>query len=581
MTPPSHGTPSSPGVPKVAVTGRAPKTLSRALWLMAALVGLSVWALPLNFTSLASWTEFEAACTRLWEFVSVFSTPDLSPAMVSRCAELALDTVAVALLGVAIGLLLAYPLAVAASRTVVIAAGPTPLLRRWCARGLLELARFVLDVMRGVPDFVWAVLLANLTGVSPVTGLLAIAISVAGIFGKVLSEQWDNVDGTRYVALRSTGASRLQVFLYGLQPLGARTTLSFVLMRTECAIRNASVIGVVGGGGLGAGLWDEYTDANWPGVATVLLTLLLVTASADLLANFVRRRLRIDANHPRAPRAVSRHMAGRRRVQVITSIAVVLLGCVCWLWQPLQHAWQELWRIDWPFVEQYTIGLFVPSFAVDTWWAVLRESVVPLAIGVLSTLGGGLLAVALVYPASQAMQLHSARFTGERVTWLAQVVRALSLVVARVVALVLRGIPEVAWLVMLAVFFRSGVTPCVLAVALHTAGVLHRVFTEAVDDVPYGQLERVRGSRPVVFWYGALPRIWANWRTYGFFQFEVNMRIGIALGMVGAGGLGLFFENNLDQRQHADAAAFLWGMILLTVLVDRLSRWLQLTRNRC
>ncbi|MDA7936600.1 ABC transporter permease, partial [bacterium] len=70
-------------------------------------------------------------------------------------------------------------------------------------------------------------------------------------------------------------------------------------------------------------------------------------------------------------------------------------------------------------------------------------------------------------------------------------------------------------------------------------------------------------------------------RTYGFFQFEVNMRIGIALGIVGVGGLGLSFRNHLEFRQHEEAAAFLWGMILLTIAVDRLSRWLQLSRNRC
>jgi phosphonate transport system permease protein len=342
--------------------------------LLLALVALSVWVLPLDLTAVASWPDFQAACTRLWGFASAFAMPDLSQPMLVRCASLALGSVAVALLGVAIGLTLAYPLAIAACRAVVIAAGPTPLVRRWLARLLLEIARIVLDVMRGVPDFVWAVLLANVTGVSPVTGLLAIAISVAGIFGKVLSEQWDNVDGTRYVALRSSGASRLQVFFYGLQPLGARTTLSFVLMRTECAIRNASVIGVVGGGGLGAGLWIEYNDLNWRGVATILLTLLLVTASADLLANFVRRRLRIDANHPRAPIAVPKRLASRRRVQVLAGVAMVLLGCVWWLWGPLQIARQELGRIDWPYVEQYTFGLFWPSWSVALWSAGVPKS---------------------------------------------------------------------------------------------------------------------------------------------------------------------------------------------------------------
>ena len=563
------------------VVGAAPTIASRVIGLMVVMIGLSLWVLPIDLSSVTSFDGFLSACDRFAEFTSAFTSPDFTAGMLQRCALLAIETVAVALLGIAIGLALAYPLAIAACRAVVIAVGPLPWWKRWIARFVLESARFVLDVLRGVPDFVWAVLLLNITGVNPVTGLLAIALSVAGIFGKVLSEYWDSIDGGRYVALRSTGASSLQVFLYGLQPLGVRTTLSFVLMRTECAIRNASVIGVVAGGGLGAGLWDEYIDRNWSGVATVLLTLLLVTASADLLANLVRRRLREDTNQPSTPRLLARGRAARRRLQVFAGIAVVLLGSLFWLREPLTTTWQEVGVIDWAYVEQYTVGLFVPSWSMDTWWQVVCGAAVPIAIGILATIGGGLLASMLVYPASISMQLASERFTGERVILLSRVVRMTSVVLARSVALVMRGIPEVAWLVMLAVFFRSGVTPCIVAVALHTAGVLHRVFTESVDDVNYRQLERVGAGRSRTFLYGALPRVWATWRTYGFFQFEVNMRIGIALGIVGVGGLGLSFRNHLEFRQHEEAAAFLWGMILLTIAVDRLSRWLQLSRNRC
>ena len=563
------------------VAGAAPATASRVIGLLAVMIGLSVWVLPIDLSSVASLDGFLSACDRFAEFASAFTSPDFSPGMLQRCALLAIETVAVAILGVAIGLTLAYPLAIAACRAIVVSIGPSPQWQRWLARAVLESARFVLDVLRGVPDFVWALLLANVTGVNPVTGVLAIAISVAGIFGKVLSEHWDSLDGGRYAALRSTGASALQVFFYGLQPLGIRTAISFVLMRTECAIRNASVIGVVAGGGLGAGLWDEYIDRNWSGVVTVLLTLLLVTASADLLANLVRRRLRDDANQSSTPRVLALKRATKRRLQVAGGITAVLLGALFWLREPLVRTWQEVAGIDWPYVQQYTLGLFVPSWSMDTWWQVLCGATVPIAIGVLATVGGGLLAAILVYPASISMQLASQHFTGERVARVARVARIAAVVLSRGIALVMRGIPEVAWLIMLAVFFRLGVTSCIVAVALHTAGVLHRVFTESVDDVSYRQLERVGAGRSRTFLYGALPRVWATWRTYGFFQFEVNMRIGIALGIVGAGGLGLSFRNHLEFRQHEEAAAFLWGMILLTIAVDRLSRWLQLSRNRC
>lgn len=553
-----------------------------AWWTIAALAAASTWALAWNLDPFLSWSAFTAAWGRISDYVRAFATPDLSPAMLGTCLSLAVETLALAFLGVALGLVLGYPLGLGATRCLVRGEEPATRPVRWLQHALLETSRLLLDVLRGVPDIAWAILLANVTGVNAVTGVLAIGISVAGILGKVLSEQWDNVDPARYAALRSTGASRVAVFLYGIQPLAARTTLSFLLMRTECAVRNASVIGVVGGGGLGAQLWDEYTDGSWSRVATVLLALLAVTATIDLLANVIRQRLRVDPNHPRARVGIDRQTQARRRRQVLVVVAGLVGGAAAYLWPTFGRVADELTRIDWDFVRPYTLGLFVPDLSSGTLWSAARHAVVPIAIGVLATLLGALAAAALAYPASIAFQLDAHRFVGERLPPGTRRWRWTLLLAARALALVCRGVPEVAWVILLAVFFRIGVTPCVLAVAIHSCGVLHRVFTESLDNVAYQRLERIGGTcRPQVFLYGALPRAWPDWRTYTFFQFEVNMRLGIALGVVGAGGLGHHFKFNLDWRQHGAAATFLWTMIVLTLLVDRLSRWLQLRRNRC
>lgn len=568
-------------------------------WVLAGLVLASALALDWNLAPFASWAAFAAAVERLGSYLAAFSSPDLSPSMLRTCGLLAAETVAMAVLGVAIGLVLAYPLALGASRCLVHGGEPARRPMRWLQFGGLEGCRLLLDVLRGVPDIAWAIVLANLTGVNAMTGVLAIAISVAGIFGKVLSEQWDNVDPARYQALRTTGASRGAVFLYGVQPLAARTTLSFLLMRTECAVRNASVIGVVGGGGLGAQLWDEYTDGSWSRVATVLLALLLVTATTDLLANLIRQRLRVDPNHPRASIAVDRAAQRRRRWQVAAVLLALVAGAATLLGAQFAEVVRELQRIDWEFAGPYTAGLFVPDLslgrnaaaaatggdpaAIDagaalswTLGVVARNAIVPLAIGVLATVLGGLAAAAAVFPASVSFQLDAHRFVGEHLPRRRRLLRWAITVAARAIALVCRAIPEIAWVVMLSVFFQLGVTPCVLAVAIHSFGVLHRVFTESIDNIAYQRLERLGGAgRAQAFLYGALPRAWPDWRTYLFFQFEVNMRIGVALGVVGAGGLGHAFKFNLDWRQHGAAAAFLWAMILLTVAVDRASRWLQ------
>jgi phosphonate transport system permease protein len=563
-----------------AVPGRRPRRVLG--WVVAALVVGSVLALDWNLDALSSWDRFVAALDRVALYLRAFRSPDLSGAMLAKCAMLAFETLAIAFLGVAVGLVLGYPLALGATRCLVRGEDPAHPLVRALQRVVLEVSRFVLDVLRGVPDIAWAIVLANLTGVNATTGVLAIGVSVAGIFGKVLSEQWDNVDPVRYAALRSTGASRAAVFLYGVQPLAARTMLSFLLMRTECAVRNASVIGVVGGGGLGAQLWDEYTDGNWPAVATVLLALLAVTATTDLLANVMRQRLRVDPNHPRAHTVVDRGAQARRRWQALTFALALVAGAAVWLAPALASAWTELGRIDWDFAGPYTIGLFQPDLAIATVKSALRHALVPLAIGVLATALAAAAAAALAYPGSIAFQLDAHRFTGENLPAWGRRARWGLVLATRGLTLVLRGVPEVAWVILLSVFFQQGVTPCVLAVAVHSCGVLHRVYTESLDNVAYHRLEKISGAcRPHVFAYAALPRAWPDWRTYTFFQFEVNMRIGVALGVVGAGGLGHGFKMNLDWRQHGVAATFLWTMILLTVLVDRASRWLQLRRNRC
>ena len=113
------------------------------------------------------------------------------------------------------------------------------------------------------------------------------------------------------------------------------------------------------------------------------------------------------------------------------------------------------------------------------------------------------------------------------------------MIAARGLGLLGRGVPEVAWVLILGAFFRQGLLAGVFAVTLHSAGVLLRVFVETIDNIPHRRLEHVSGAcRAQIFLHGAVPTAWPDWKTYAFFQFEVNLRMGVVLGMVGAGGLG-------------------------------------------
>jgi phosphonate transport system permease protein len=533
-----------------------------------------------DVSALAGADALRHSWARLGAFLQAFATPDLSADALATAGALMLETLAVALLGVALGLALGFPIAMGACRALVLGGDPPRGAGGLLRRALLEGCRLALDVLRGVPDFAWALILLTVTGINPLTGVLAIGISVAGILGKVLSEQWDNVDPQRYAALRSTGAGRLAVFAYGVLPLSGRAMLSFVLMRTECAIRNASVIGVIIGSGLGSSLWDAFTDSRYDRFATYLLAMLLLTASADVAANLLRYQLRVDPNHPRGQRGTTVASSTARRLGGALVCLLLLLLCGLLLRADLANLGEELRRLDAGFVRSFARRLlFAPDLAALP--AAARQSVLPLAVALLTTAGATAGAILLAFPASVSFQLHAHRFTGERPSPARRAARAALLVASRGVALLCRGVPEVAWLLLFSAFLRQGLLAGVLAITVHSTGVLLRVFAETLDNVPYRRLEQVSGAcRPGIYAYGGVPSSWADWKTYAFFQFEVNLRMGIVLGMVSGGGLGDAFKDNLGY-DLGRACTFLWAMVGLTVAVDRTSRWLQLRRRRC
>jgi phosphonate transport system permease protein len=154
------------------------------------------------------------------------------------------------------------------------------------------------------------------------------------------------------------------------------------------------------------------------------------------------------------------------------------------------------------------------------------------------------------------------------------------LVSARAFALLLRAVPEAAWALLFAALLRAGPLPALAALALHSWGVLARVYAESIDGVPYRALEPAAGGgRFGAFLYGAVPAARGDWATYAFFQLESNVRTGVLLGILGLGGIGDAFHTAFVEARMPLAGTHLGAMVLLTVLLDRASRALKLARE--
>lgn len=240
--------------------------------ILAAVVASFVY-LRIDYRALASGDALQS----MGRFVSEFFPPDLSAAFLGKTAWGALQTLAVSALGtllaVAAGGLLAMP-----------ASGRHGLLAR-------RAARLVLNVLRSVPELVWAVLMVLAAGLGPFPGVLALALHTSGVFGRLFGETLENVPPAPEQALREAGSGAVAAFMYGSLPLVLPQWLAYTLYRWEMNIRMAAVLGFVGAGGLGQMLYFHLSLFQQAQAATVLGAMCVLVIGVDALSSRWRRGL--------------------------------------------------------------------------------------------------------------------------------------------------------------------------------------------------------------------------------------------------------------------------------------------------
>ncbi len=198
-------------------------------------------------------------------------------------------TVAMATAGVALGWLLAAPLALLATSALSVSglSGRMAPLPFW----LRQAVRMLLAVLRSVPELVWALVFVRVVGLGPTAGVLAIGLTYAGMLGKVYAEILESGETHAAVTLLRNGCGRVQAFCFGLLPACAAELSSYTVYRWECAIRSSVVLGLVGAGGLGQQLDNSMKMFAGSEVATMLLVFVALVALADRASAWLRKEL--------------------------------------------------------------------------------------------------------------------------------------------------------------------------------------------------------------------------------------------------------------------------------------------------
>ncbi|OPF62271.1 ABC transporter permease [Hydrogenophaga sp. H7] len=274
-------------LPARTAPARDPAWLPRLFWTGTGLVLL--WPL-LVATEFRPWVMFEEQSLRVsGQFIASFFPPAHSAEFLTMVLKETWRTVAMATAGVALALLIAVPLALLSTRVLSVSA-----LSGRMAHGpfwLRQFARWLLIVLRSIPELVWALVFVRVVGLGPTAGVLAIALTYGGMLGKVYGEILESGETHATEALLRNGAGRLQAFFYGLLPTSAAELTSYTVYRWECAIRSSVILGFVGAGGLGQQMDNSMKMFNGGEVATMLLVFMTLVALADRVSAWLRKVL--------------------------------------------------------------------------------------------------------------------------------------------------------------------------------------------------------------------------------------------------------------------------------------------------
>ena len=186
------------------------------------------------------------------------------------------ETLSIALLGTTLAAVLALPVSLLAARNIV----PSNLLRFPVRR--------MFDSIRGVDTLIWALVWINVVGLGPFAGVLAIAVSDFGSFGKLFSEAIEGADRKQVEGIRASGGNALHEIRFGLMPQVLPVIAGQVLYFIESNTRSATIIGIVGAGGIGLQLAEQIRVLEWQKVSFLILMILVAVAAIDWISGKLR-----------------------------------------------------------------------------------------------------------------------------------------------------------------------------------------------------------------------------------------------------------------------------------------------------
>lgn len=390
----------------------------------------------------------------------------------------------------------------------------------------LRRVRWPCIAIRALHEIFWALLLLNITGLSPLTGVLAIGLPYTGIFAKVFSEYLDEADARAEAALPQVTSPLLRLLWVRL-PASLPQIRTYSLYRLECGLRSSAVLGFIGLPTLGFHLESYFKQAYYAEAAAVFLIFLALILP---LRHWVRWRL----------------------VPLFVGMSIWALAQVPFPPMGQGAAWRFLTDL-------------VPAPArIEADWLpwlgkVLVDQALPGAIATLSlsqiALGGATVMAALSFP------IIVPRVAGH-----------IGATLGHGILVILRSTPEYMLAFVLLQILGPSMLPAIIALALHNGAIIAHLLGRQSGDLTI----RPDAPRGLNFWAWELfPRLTGNFWALCLYRWEIILRESAIMGLLGITTLGFYVQANLQQLRIDRALLLLAVTVLLTALIDTASRALR------
>ena len=474
-------------------------------------------SLAFLLAALASLIAADIALTALnpWAEMARLARGMLRPDLLSIEAWSVIWTVAFAVLGVGMGATCGFLLAI--------------------LYPVFAPVRVLATALRSVHELFWALLLIQVFGLGPTTGLLAIALPYTGFFAKVFSEMIEEADLSA-VAVLPQGTSLVSAFFYGRLPELLQPFKNYTLYRLECGLRSTLVLGFVGLPTIGFHLESYFKQGHYAEAAGLLAAFYALIGTRRIWARPVTLPFLILASVLLLPEAVGGGSAWSNLARFLGHDIVP---------SPLRG---------------HDLGLLGTWTSLGAWLdRIILRQVLP-GIGqtlVLSQIA--LVATALL--ALAAFPMVSRRFAGR-----------LGQVLGRVWLVVVRSTPEYMLAYVLLQLLGPSMLPAIIALSLHNAGIVGYLMGRHADMIEY-RPDAPRGLD--LYAYETVPRLYGQFLAYLLYRWEIILRESAIFGILGVATLGYYVDAAISELRLDVAIVLILAVVLLSAAIDALSRRLR------